>query len=429
MPLILYYLLTGIVLIIMFSVLVAAHEFGHYLFARIFNMGVEEFAIGFGKPQLITWMKRQYRIPMQPGEVASIEHEDTSKLDIEAAPRPPEDIKIIESPEGQFLEETTRFTVRAWPLGGFVRIKGMIPEEDGSETTIAGGFYSKAPWKRFIVLLAGPTFSVLAGLAILIPLFMVEGTREFDNKPVIGAVTSKGPAEKAGLKAGDRVVSIDGKPISTFYEMNVIVRDSADKALHFVVQRDSQKLDLTVVPELDNQETNLLDENLKPTPIKRKQAKLKTEIPSHRVSVGFLKATSNAAMVPIEAVASLAGVVKHPSSFKDNVSGPITISRFAFDTVKDGIPSILELAALLSISVVIFNLLPVAPLDGGQMTMAVAEMFRRGKRLSIQVQGMINMVGLMCMCALILGVLFVDFGRLRSGNSVLKDPAPKKATK
>ena len=80
-----------------------------------------------------------------------------------------------ESPSGKILRETTRFTVRPWPLGGFVRIKGMLPEEDGSETTIAGGFYNKPPIQRLVVLFAGPLFSVLAGILILTPLYMTTG--------------------------------------------------------------------------------------------------------------------------------------------------------------------------------------------------------------------------------------------------------------
>ena len=411
MGLILYYLLTLVVLLTMFTVLVAAHEYGHYLFARLFNMGVEEFSIGFGKPQIVTWMRRIYRVPMKSGEVQDIRHDDVSRTDLEGSARPPEDITVIDTPEGQVLEETTRFTIRPWPLGGFVRIKGMIPEEDGSETTIAGGFYSKPPWQRLVVLFAGPAFSVLAGLAILIPNFMIEGTPQLENTPKIGQVMPHGAADKAGLKEGDMVKSIDGQPIGTFYAMNKIVRDSAGKTLTFVVDRSGRLLTLKVVPELEDTESPVYDENLNPTQEMRRQAKLRTAIPIRRESIGFLKATSVAVSYPIEAVKGLAGVVRHPSRFKDNVGGPIMIAHTIFDTVKFGLAAILELAALLSISVGVFNLLPVLPLDGGQMAMAIAEAVR-GRRLSMRVQSCFNIVGLMCMGVLIICVLFVDFGRI-----------------
>ena len=424
-----YFLLTGIVLITMFTVLVAAHELGHYLFARLFNMGVEEFAIGFGKPEVKTWLKRVYRVRLGDGEIPDIVHTGVGPNGELPSSRIPDDIKQIETPEGTFLEETTRFTIRPWPIGGFVRIKGMVPEEDGSETKIAGGFYSKPPWQRFIVLLAGPAFSVIAGLAILIPVLMVEGMAKPLNVPKIGAVVKDGPADKAGLKEGDVVESIDGHPINTFYAMNVIVRDSAGKTLMFNIRRGSKELTLAVKPELEANESALFDKDLNITNEKRRQAKLKTSIPSTRIPIGLFKATSVACSIPVDAVESLLGIFRHPSTFKDSVSGPITITSVTYDTVKYGIGSILELTALLSISVGVFNLLPIVPLDGGQMMIALAEMLRGGRRLSMKVQSAFNRVGLMMMGALIICVLFIDIGRLRGGSNVVRPPEAKKASK
>ena len=125
------YALLTVVFLFMISALVAAQELGHYLFARLFGMGVEEFAIGYGKKPLFTWLRKPYKVRGHSGE------------------------DLGES-------ETTDFTVRPWPLGGFVKIKGMMPEEDGSEINVRGGFYNKPPWQRFVVLLAGPAFSVVS---------------------------------------------------------------------------------------------------------------------------------------------------------------------------------------------------------------------------------------------------------------------------
>ena len=424
-----YYILTGVVLVTMFTVLVAAQEFGHYIFARLFNMGVEEFAIGFGNPQIKTWMRRTYRLPMLEGEIPDISHTGVGPNGEPPTTRIPDDIKAIETESGTFLEETTNFTIRPWPIGGFVRIKGMVPEEDGSETKIAGGFYSKAPWKRFLVLFAGPLFSVIAGLAILIPVLMIDGMAKPLNVPKIGSVVKDGAAAKAGLKEGDIVESIDGKAIDTFYAMNVIVRESAGKTLLFKIRRGASELTLPVVPELEPSESALFDKDLNLTKEKRRQAKLKTGIPTVRIPIGFAKATAFAFSIPVDAVGSLIGIFQHPSTFKDSVSGPITITSVTYDTVKYGPASILELAALLSISVGIFNLLPIVPLDGGQMMIALAEMIRGGRRLSMKVQGAFNGVGLMFMGALIICVLFVDIGRLRGGSATGKEQPAKKASK
>jgi len=421
-----YILETGIVLVTMFTLLVAAHELGHYLFARMFNMGVEEFAIGFGKRPIFEWMKRTYEIPMRPGEVAEIDRTTTARFDIESSgSRAHEDMVEVDTPSGKILRETTRFTVRAWPLGGFVRIKGMMPEEDGSETTIAGGFYSKAPWQRLLVLFAGPLFSVLAGILILVPLIMIEGGKP-NNRPVLGMLAPEGAAMKAGLHPGDRIVAINGTPIKTFFGVVQVVRESENKKLDFEIERSGQQLHISVTPELEKVASSVLSETLEPTKDHKRQAKLGAAPTLD--PIGFGEAVLKAGSAPIKAVAGLADMVRHPATIKDNVGGPLSISTTTYETVKLGLPSIFELAALLSISIGILNLLPVAPLDGGQMTMAFAEMFRRGKRLSMQVQSLVNFCGLIFMGVLIISVFWIDINRIVDNNSQ-KDAPPKKAAK
>jgi len=421
-----YYFETAVVLLVMFTLLVAAHELGHYLFARMFNMGVEEFAIGFGKRPVFQWMRRTYTIPLLPGQVPLLTHAAGVRFDLESAgSRPAEDVVVVETAGGTVLRETTRFTIRPWPLGGFVRIKGMLPEEDGSETTIAGGFYSKPPWQRLLVLFAGPLFSVLAGIAILTPLILSVGKP--DNRPVLGMLAKEGPAAKAGLKRGDLVQTIDGKPISTFYAMVAIVRDSADKALDFGILRQGAQLHVSIVPKLEEDPSPVLLANLRPSKVSKRQAKLGAGWT--RAPMGGVEALGLAVSYPIDIVTGLFDVVKHPSTFKDQMGGPITITRATYDTVKEGISPVLELAALLSISVGVLNLLPVMPLDGGQMTLAFAELFRRGRRLSIQVQNVVSLCGLAFMGVLIICVFFVDISRLIDNRSPIKEPPPKKATK
>jgi Predicted membrane-associated Zn-dependent proteases 1 len=167
-----------LVFLLIITVLVAAHEYGHYLFAKIFGMGVEEFAIGFGRNPIWTYRRKTYRLPIARDQVVEPYSESSaSGMPGEMTRRTITPV-VVETPEGRYIEETTNFTIRAWPLGGFVRIKGMMPEDDGSEVRIPGGFYSKDPWKRFIVLLAGPVFSVLAGVIMLIGLYSTAGTEK-----------------------------------------------------------------------------------------------------------------------------------------------------------------------------------------------------------------------------------------------------------
>lgn len=386
-----FYLLVPFIILALITVLVAAHELGHYLFARLFGMGVEEFAIGFGKKPLWIWMRKTYRVDSSKGTTTN-DHLD------EAAVNTP-------------TTETTNFTVRAWPLGGFVRIKGMVPEEDGSEVNVPGGFYSKAPWQRFVVLLMGPVFSILAGFALLIPLFMILGKEKGVNEPVFSRIEDKSPAARAGLKPGDRVLSIDGTPVATWYELVSNVRDKQSQKLLFKVRRGSSDLDFEITPELTKQPVPVIGPDMEPTDQMKVQARIGAAPKTFRVPVGFGEALGVAASMPVKMVASLAGVVQKPSTFKDQMGGPVSIVTIAAQQAREGIAQLISFAGVLSISLGIFNLLPIAPLDGGQMVVALVEMLRRGKRLSFRVQNWVAGVGLLLIFALVISVLAADISK------------------
>lgn len=414
----------GLVFVLMISVLVAAHELGHYLFARMFNMGVEEFAIGFGSKPLFTWMRRSYVIPVKPGDDPDNTGQGNAhaadglaRLEGSGAPR---EIERIDTPNGPALRETTVFTVRPWPLGGFVRIKGMLPEEDGSETRIPGGFYNHAPWQRFLVLLAGPLFSVLAGIAILTPIFMVDGQSKLKDVPIIGSMGVPTAASKGGMKVGDVVKSIDGTAIHSFHDMIGLVKGSGGKTLHFTVERQGKTHELSITPEFDKNPGVVLDQNLEITNETAKLYRIGVSAPETKIPLSFGAALSEAVKAPEDAVLGVLRIFSRPSEFKDSVSGPVTMVQLTARAVDAGIWPVLTLSALLSISVGIFNLLPVAPLDGGQMVLALAEMLRRGKRLSLKAQVYASGVGLTLVVALVVSVLFTDVSRL-TGK---KDDAP-----
>ncbi len=366
-----WFLEVAVVFLVMMTVLVAAHEYGHYLFARMFGMGVEEFAVGMGK-RVTVWRRKTYETEHGP--------------------------------------EVTEFTVRALPVGGFVRIKGMAPEEDGSEVGIPGGFYSKSPWKRFLVLLAGPTFSILAGLALLIPIYAIFGIEKPNLKPVIGQVNASGAAGSAGLKPGDLVLSIDGQPINSFYQMVQKVSDSPNRRLSFEVDRNGRRRILQITPVLlKNAPT--LDSNLDPSADRRDAGRIGVAPDVVRNHPGFVEALGEACMLPVKAVSGLVGLFAKPSNFENSVGGPATMVDVVAHSTEKGIDSILIVAALLSISVGIMNLLPFVPLDGGQMVVAVAEMLRGGRRLSMRVQETLQNIGATLVLVLIVAVVFVDVKR------------------
>jgi regulator of sigma E protease len=366
MEAVLFWVVVVVLFVTMLTLLVAAHELGHYLFAKLFKMEVEEFAIGFGPKRLFTYLRKW----------------------------------------------GTDFTVRPFPLGGFVKVKGMVPEEDGSEIHVEGGFFQKPPWQRLIVLFAGPLFSVMAGLAILIPLYMSVGEAQPQNAPIVGGVAKGGPAEKAGLKSGDRFLSIAGKPVQTFYDVVLAVRDLPPASIELEVERNGTRLALTAVPLRDKEPTPVLGPDLEFTEERRVQSRLGMGPAVKTVPLAFGDAALAAVKKPVLMVVGLYRLSTTPSRIKDEVGGPLTIFAVTAETAKQGLAQYIALAGLLSIWLGIFNLLPIPGVfDGGHMFVAFVEMLRGGRRLSFRAQTWLATVGMTLVAILIVGVLAVDANR------------------
>jgi regulator of sigma E protease len=403
------------IFLVMITLLVAAHEYGHYLFARIFKMDIEEFAIGFGKKPLFTWLRKKggAGVPVRPTNGAEAPTGVLGTGDV----APPGDHVHSYSEEAEGEKEDTVFTVRPWPLGGFVRIKGMLPADDGSEVRIKNGFYSKPPLQRFMVLLAGPLFSLLAGVLVLIPFFWSKGVEEPNREPVIYALGKDGPAHIAGLEPGDRIVQIDGQPVDDWYQVLSMIRERPRQFVPLEYERDGERFVTTVVPVLDHAPMPVVGPDLRPTLERKMQGKIWAEWGYERVPLTFGEATLRAFKTPGEVIGLLASYVTRPALLKEAVGGPVTMVRLTKQTSEMGFMYVVFLAGMLSISLGIFNLLPFPPLDGGQMLIALLEMLRRGRRLSIQVQSALAGAGLVFVGLLILTVLVIDIGRL------MPDPA------
>ncbi|MCB8932815.1 MAG: M50 family metallopeptidase [Fimbriimonadaceae bacterium] len=355
--------LTAVTFLVMISLLVAAHEYGHFLFARLCGMGVEEFSIGFGKGK---WVYK--------------------------------------------VKDGTEFTVRPLPLGGFVRIKGMVPEEDGSEVDIPGGFYSKPPAQRLLVLFAGPLFSILAGVLILIGLFL-SVPRHPLNEPVLGMVLEGKPAAQAGLQEGDRILSVDGQPVTTWYQLVSSVRDKPDQKLAFVVDRAGKRFETSVKTYVNDKETPVLGPDLEPTNERKKQAMIGAAPSARRSTVP--EAVGEAVVFPFEMAGGMVHAFTSTKRFKEEIGGPISIVTATSEQVQRGVADVILLAGLLSISLGIFNLLPIPGfLDGGQMVVAFMELLRGGRRLSMRTQSYLSGLGFTILVVLIVSVFAVDIGRL-----------------
>ncbi|MBQ7256125.1 MAG: RIP metalloprotease RseP [Abditibacteriota bacterium] len=191
-------ILTIITFIIMLSVLVVVHEYGHFIVARLCGVEIKEFAIGFG-PKLFTWLRKN----------------------------------------------GTDFTVRAFPLGGFVSMKG----ESIEEMDVEGGFQSMPPWKRFLVVFAGPFFSFLFAVLIFISIGWTFGFPTGDTSNKIQMVFPQTKASAIGLRAGDEIISINGiKSVKGSYVD--IIHDSAGEEMTLLIKRGNKELTFKAAPDL-----------------------------------------------------------------------------------------------------------------------------------------------------------------------------------
>src|SRR5687767_9953247 len=183
--------------ILVLGFLIFAHEAGHFMLAKLFRVRVLVFSFGFGK------------------RLFGFKHGDTD------------------------------YRVSLIPLGGYVRMAGDTPEDNvvGSPDE----FLSKPKWQRFLILVAGPAMNILIAIAFVAGLAMI-GTEQLITRPVVSEVTGK-PAQKAGLMAGDRIVSIKGEPVNDFDDLRLIVSMNAGTPLEVVYLRDGVTRKTTLTPE------------------------------------------------------------------------------------------------------------------------------------------------------------------------------------
>lgn len=326
-------------------------------------------------------------------------------------------------------KEDTEFSLLMIPAGGFCSIHGMAPKPDASETKIDKGFYSMSPLKRLITLFAGPFFSIAFGIILITILYSTVGESQAINRPIIGVINSDSAASKAGLKVGDTITLINGVKPETFYDVIQIVRTSPNKELQVDYLRKGKVYQTTMTPTLGKSETPVFTPDLEPSGETKKQGLAGMLWDSKFVKLSPIVAFQKGVALPFRMIHDLVNIAKKPSRAKDELGGPGTIAVIAVDAAQQGITTVMLLAALLSISLGVMNLLPIFPLDGGQMVVAFIEMLRGGKRLSMQVQGYVSTSGFFLVLALAATMLAMDVNRfvgkeVKPKNDVVQQERP-----
>lgn len=360
---------TLLVFLLTFTVIIAVHEFGHYLTARLLGMKVLEFAFGF------------------PPRLFAVRH---AGID---------------------------YSVNAIPFGGYVRILG---QDDLAVRQVGegepGSFTSKPWWAQAVVLVAGVTMNIVLALFVLTAAFAL-GTMAPTGDVRITDVKAGSPAAEAGVRDGDLIREIDGRALERSQEIvrHVYGRAAANerdpgraRPVTLVLERGGQRLaPVEVWPRPDPPEGEgplgiVLEEVTAP------------------VSVGPIEAFGSAwglTVTVIQQIAALPGqLLARDAAGPEGpqIGGPIEIFRVTGEVAQFGVSALLRLVGVLSINLAVINIIPFPALDGGRLLFVlIGGIFR--KRLSPQVEAAIHAAGFVLLLGLLVLVSIADIRRAIGG--------------
>ncbi|EFK10545.1 RIP metalloprotease RseP [delta proteobacterium NaphS2] len=353
-----YYVLPFLVVL---GVLIFFHELGHFLVAKYFGITVLKFSLGFG-PKLI----------------------------------------------GKKIGET-EYLVSAIPLGGYVKMLGEnddeeedpIPPEDEEKS-----FSHKPPIQRIAVVGAGPVFNLLLALLIFCASFGFSGMQVLTTE--IGQVREGSPADQAGLKKGDLIVSIDNMDTDTWPQLKEFVQENQGEPIKLTLLRNGQPITVTVIPEMSVVK-NIFGEDIK-TPL----LGVVSAGSFKEIKLGFLGALKEGVLKTWEIIKlTCLTVVK---LFQGIVSiktlgGPILIGQMTGQLAEQSWSYLIPFTAVISINLGILNLLPVPILDGGFIVFLLIELII-GRPLNVKKREFAQKLGIGLLILLMIVVIYNDISRL-----------------
>ena len=342
--------------------LIFVHELGHYFVGRWFNVHAETFSIGFGR-EIAGWTDAR----------------------------------------------GTRWKVGWLPLGGYVKFAGdmnaagqpspewlALPAEERART-----FQAKPVWQRFLIVLAGPMTNFLAAILILTGFNLAYGVPQ--TPAVIGTVRDGSAAQQAGLRAGDRIVTIDGASVKRFEDILPVVALKTGGAVRLEIERDGRRLDVAAVPRMYSETDRFGNETRRPV--------LGIE-PGDQVlapvsAPGAVTASIRQCWIVVSTTLKGLGQIITGSRSVKELGGPLKIAKFSGEQASMGLLHFLWFVAVISINLGFINLLPIPMLDGGHLFFYGIEAVRR-KPLRPEAQEWAFRTGLAALLALMILVTFND---------------------
>lgn len=349
-------MLTLIYFILILGVIVLVHEFGHFIFSKLFGVYVYEFSIGMG-PRLFGTKKKKGK---------------------------------------------TQYNVRALPIGGFVSLAGEDPTEEDPEVPKGAFLYNKPVWQRFIIMAAGVFNNFILAILLLFFIGLFHGS--VDMNPRITSLDEGYPMYEAGLQVGDIVKEINGNKIDTLDDFRLyLALENKGNETEFVVERDGKEYKYLVTPKEE------IDEKTNETTYKYGivfKETLKHGV-GNAIGYSFKQLGSYFKQMIITFKYLFTGKLG-----ADNLSGPVGIYSIVGKVTKESpLLNILSLTALLSVNVGFLNIMPFPAFDGGRIVFLLLEKLR-GKPVKPKIENMVNTVGFCLLMVLVLIVTWNDILKL-----------------
>ncbi len=380
-------LLTIIIFVLVLSVLVFVHEFGHFYTARRFGVKAEEFGFGF-PPRAIGWFKSRsgrWRQVLGNTSIESLENDPNESL------RP--------------AHQATIYSLNWLPIGGFVKIKG----ENGDGIDEKDSFAAQAIWRRVIILAAGVIMNIVLAWFLLSVGYifgMPQSTSDVGPQARVSGqavtimqVMPGSAAEKAGFKEGDAILRIDSTAVGTEKSLQDAVAAGAGREIEVIFKRAGGEQSVKVAPVSKD---------------------------GGRATIGVVIASSGLVSYPVhiaawEGAKTTGWILKEifrafydlfVSVFRGNdvsgqFAGPVGIANITGQAARLGFTHLLQFTALLSLNLAVLNILPFPALDGGRILFLIIEKVK-GRPVRKEVEGLIHNIGFLLLIVLVVFITYKD---------------------
>jgi len=372
--------LTIIIFLIVLSVLVLAHEWGHFITARKLGVKAEEFGLGFPPRAIGFYKNNQGRWQTVFGGK-----------------------EVTDCPK-------TVYSLNWLPLGGFVKIKG----ENGEGQTEADSFASRPVWQRAVMLSAGVIMNVVLAMALIIAGFMVGLPQSLDGgldaralvsdrKIQIVQIVKGSPAERADLKIGDAIISIDDQIFLNRQELQQYVNLKIGQELSYKIKREQELLDKKIMPSLmDETGKGGIGVAISETGIVRYPWYL-------AVSEGFKMTFKWTRDIVVAFYELIKGLILG-QGVSAGLAGPVGIATITGQVARMGFVYLMQFTALLSINLAVINFFPFPALDGGRFLFLMIEKIKRAP-VRREIENAIHNIGFILLMILVLVVTFRDVAK------------------